>query len=101
MAERNGLPGDMKIKGLLGVAPDLTNSAEFSPGTPKSWALIFMINEEDALTGRPAGTLGWSCQSLLLDRSGQRCQQLPGDTDLPLCRPGLGWRLPGFRENRP
>ena len=27
---------------------------------PKSWALTFMINEEDAPTGRPAGALGWA-----------------------------------------
>ena len=27
---------------------------------PKSWALTFMINEEDAPTGRPAGSLGWA-----------------------------------------
>jgi methyl acetate hydrolase len=27
---------------------------------PKSWGLTFMINEEDAPTGRPAGALAWA-----------------------------------------
>jgi methyl acetate hydrolase len=59
MAERNGL-GEMKIKGLPAVIPALTNYAEFFPGMPKSWALTFMINDEDAPTGRPAGALAWA-----------------------------------------
>ena len=58
-AEQNGL-GDMKIKGLPGVIPALSNYAEFFPGMPKSWALTFMINDEDAPTGRPAGSLAWA-----------------------------------------
>lgn len=60
MAARNGLQGDMKIKGLPGVIPNLANYAEFFPGMPKSWALTFMINEQDAPTGRPAGALAWA-----------------------------------------
>ena len=59
MAERNGL-GDLKIKALPGVIPSLSNEAEFFPGMPKSWGLTFMINEEDAPTGRPAGSLAWA-----------------------------------------
>lgn len=59
MAVRNGL-GDMKIKGLPAVIPALTNYAEFFPGMPKSWALTFMINDEKAPTGRPAGSLAWA-----------------------------------------
>ncbi len=59
MAVRNGL-GEMKIKGLPGVNPILSNYAEFFPGMPKSWALTFMINDEDAPTGRPAGALAWA-----------------------------------------
>ena len=58
-AEKNGL-GSMKIKGLPGVIPALSNYAEFFPGMPKSWALTFMINETDAPTGRPAGALAWA-----------------------------------------
>ncbi len=59
MAEKDGL-GEMKIKGLPAVNPELTNHAEFFPGMPKSWALTFMINDEDAPTGRPAGSLAWA-----------------------------------------
>ncbi len=59
MAEKNGL-GDKKIHMLPGVIPSLSNDAEFFPGMSKSWALSFMINDEEAPTGRPAGALGWA-----------------------------------------
>jgi methyl acetate hydrolase len=59
MAVQNGL-GDLKIKALPGVIPSLSNVAEFFPGMPKSWALSFMINDEAAPTGRPAGALAWA-----------------------------------------
>ena len=58
MAE-NGL-GTRKIKPFKGVIPTLSNDAEFFPGMPKSWGYTFMINDEDAPTGRPAGPLGWA-----------------------------------------
>ena len=51
---------DMKIKKLPGVIEELSNDAEFFPGMPKSWGYTFMINDEDAPTGRPAGELGWA-----------------------------------------
>jgi methyl acetate hydrolase len=60
LAAKNGLSGGMKIKGLPAVNPELTNYAEFFPGMPKTWALTFMINDEDAPTGRPAGSLAWA-----------------------------------------
>ncbi len=59
MAAQNHL-GSLKIKGLPGVIPSLSNDAEFFPGMPKSWALTFMINDEAAPTGRPAGALAWA-----------------------------------------
>jgi len=59
MAEKNHL-GDKKIKLLPGVIRSLSNDAEFFPGLPKSWALTFMVNDEAAPTGRPAGALGWA-----------------------------------------
>jgi methyl acetate hydrolase len=59
LAEKNGL-GEMKIKGLPGVIPSLSNYAEFFPGQPKSWALSFMVNDVEAPTGRPAGALAWA-----------------------------------------
>ena len=59
MAEKNGL-GDKKIHMLPGVIASLSNDAEFFPGQSKSWALSFMVNDEKAPTGRPAGALGWA-----------------------------------------
>ena len=59
MAEKNGL-GDKKVKLLPGVIAALSNDAEFFPGLSKSWALSFMVNDEPAPTGRPAGALGWA-----------------------------------------
>ncbi len=59
MAAQNQL-GEKKIKMLPGVVPELSNDAEFFPGMPKSWALTFMLNDEDAPTGRPAGALAWA-----------------------------------------
>lgn len=73
MAVRNHLPEGMHIGMLPGVPatptasailpvsqPRLSNDAEFFPGMPKTWALTFMINEEAAPTGRPAGSLAWA-----------------------------------------
>jgi methyl acetate hydrolase len=60
MAARNHLPAGMHIKMLPGVNPAYSNDAEFFPGMPKTWALSFMINTEDAPTGRPAGSLAWA-----------------------------------------
>lgn len=59
MAEKNHL-GDKKITMLPGVIPSLSNDAEFFPGQPKSWSYSFMVNDEEAPTGRPAGALGWA-----------------------------------------
>jgi len=59
MAERNHL-GNNKVTPITGVIPALCNDAEFFPGQSKSWALTFMINDEEAPTGRPAGALGWA-----------------------------------------
>ncbi|MDH4652608.1 MULTISPECIES: serine hydrolase [unclassified Pseudomonas] len=58
-AEMNGLES-LKIKALPGVIPNISKTAEFFPGMPKSWALSFMVNEQDAPTGRPAGSLAWA-----------------------------------------
>jgi methyl acetate hydrolase len=59
MAERNHL-GQLKVTMLPGVIPSLSNDAEFFPGQSKSWSLPFMVNDEEAPTGRPAGALGWA-----------------------------------------
>ncbi|MET4291191.1 methyl acetate hydrolase [Bradyrhizobium sp. LB8.2] len=59
MAEKNHL-GSNKVTAITGVITSLANDAEFFPGQSKSWALSFMINDEQAPTGRPAGALGWA-----------------------------------------
>lgn len=59
MAAQNQL-GRLKIAPLPGVIPALSHDAEFFPGIPKSWAFTFMVNDEEAPTGRPAGALGWA-----------------------------------------
>lgn len=52
--------GDCRVSMLKTVMPPLSNDAEFFPGMSKTWGLSFMINEEDAPTGRPAGSLAWA-----------------------------------------
>jgi methyl acetate hydrolase len=59
MMEQNGL-GSKKIPAFRGVIPTLSNDADFFPGISKSWGYSFMINDEQAPTGRPAGALGWA-----------------------------------------
>jgi methyl acetate hydrolase len=50
----------MIIKRLPSANPGVTHDAEFFPGQRKSWGLTFMVNDEDAPTGRPAGSIGWA-----------------------------------------
>jgi methyl acetate hydrolase len=52
--------GELKVKALPGVIPALSNDAEFFPGLSKSWSYTFMVNDEDAPTGRPAGSIAWA-----------------------------------------
>jgi methyl acetate hydrolase len=59
-AVRNGLQAHQKVTMLPGVIPALSNDAEFFPGLKKSWSYTFMVNDEDAPTGRPAGAIGWA-----------------------------------------
>ena len=59
-AVRNGLQPNQKVTMLPGVIPTLSNDAEFFPGIKKSWSYTFMVNDEDAPTGRPAGAIGWA-----------------------------------------
>jgi methyl acetate hydrolase len=57
MMAQNGL-GPLKIKSLPGAMPSFSHEAEFFPGMPKSWGYSFMINDEQAPTGRPARWAG-------------------------------------------
>lgn len=59
MASQNAM-GALKVTMLPGIMSHLSNDAEFFPGMPKSWGLSFMINDHDAPTGRPAGSLAWA-----------------------------------------
>ncbi|MGB3244102.1 MAG: serine hydrolase domain-containing protein [Sulfitobacter sp.] len=52
--------GDVRVEMLHTTNSDRSLDAEFFPGLEKSWGLSFMINEEDAPTGRPAGSLAWA-----------------------------------------
>jgi len=59
-AVRNGLEAHQTVTMLPGIIPTLSNDAEFFPGLKKSWSYTFMVNDEDAPTGRPAGAIGWA-----------------------------------------
>ncbi|WP_299204396.1 serine hydrolase domain-containing protein [uncultured Tateyamaria sp.] len=59
MAAQNHL-GQRKITPFKGVIPSLSNDAEFFPGQSKSWSYTFMVNDDQAPTGRPAGAIGWA-----------------------------------------
>jgi methyl acetate hydrolase len=56
---RSGLDGQ-QVTMLRSAEPALSLDAEFFPGQRKSWAYSFMVNDEAAPTGRPAGSLGWA-----------------------------------------
>lgn len=56
---RNAM-GDQRVTVLKTVMPAVSQDAEFFPGLPKSWGLTFMINDEDAPTGRTKGSLAWA-----------------------------------------
>ncbi|WP_287187473.1 serine hydrolase [Rhodovulum sp.] len=60
MAVQNGLQPHQKVVMLPGVIPSLSNDAEFFPGLRKGRSLTFMVNQEEAPTGRPAGAIGWA-----------------------------------------
>jgi methyl acetate hydrolase len=57
-AARDGLDG-LKVPPLPTVAPRLSGEINFFPGQSKSWAYSFLVNDEDAPTGRSAGSLAW------------------------------------------
>ncbi|MBA3479073.1 MAG: beta-lactamase family protein [Lautropia sp.] len=56
---RNSM-GNIKVTMLKTAVPSATNDAEFFPGMPKNWSLSFMINEQEAPTGRSPGSLAWA-----------------------------------------
>jgi methyl acetate hydrolase len=56
---RNAM-GNVRVVMLKTTNPARSEDAEFFPGLPKSWGLTFMINEEQAPTGRSPGSLAWA-----------------------------------------
>ena len=52
--------GGMAIRCLTSTSRSVTHDAEFFPGLLKTWGLTFMVNDEVAPTGRPAGSIGWA-----------------------------------------
>ncbi|WP_182792162.1 serine hydrolase [Paracoccus sp. MC1854] len=52
--------GENRVSMLTTYDPSRSADAEFFPGLEKTWGLSFMINEEVAPTGRPAGSLAWA-----------------------------------------
>jgi len=59
LMSRNAM-GELRVTKLPGIRTSLSLDAEFFEGTPKTWGLTFMINEAEAHTGRPAGSLAWA-----------------------------------------
>ena len=52
--------GDCRVVELKSYDTKRSLDVEFFPGVPKTWGLTFMVNEQDAPTGRPAGSLAWA-----------------------------------------
>lgn len=52
--------GTSRVTPLRTVIPPFSNDADFFPEIPKTWGFSFMINTEDAPTGRSAGSLAWA-----------------------------------------
>jgi methyl acetate hydrolase len=52
--------GDVRVTRMVTTNPALSYDAEFFPGVPKAWSAAFMMNLEDAPTGRSAGSLAWA-----------------------------------------
>lgn len=55
----NGL-GKLKVSTIKTSVPAFSHDVEFFPGQTKSWAYSFMVNDEQAPTGRNAGSLSWA-----------------------------------------
>ena len=56
MACRNNI-GDLRFINETSTNPMVSNDFEYLPGVPKTWGLGWMVNEEDAPSGRSAGSV--------------------------------------------
>ena len=52
--------GPLRVSMLHTDNKAMSLDAEFFPGLEKTWGLTFMINEQQAPTGRSAGSLAWA-----------------------------------------
>jgi methyl acetate hydrolase len=50
----------LDIPAMKTAAPGLSNDVELFPGMRKGWGLSFLINTQEAPTGRSAGSLAWA-----------------------------------------
>jgi CubicO group peptidase (beta-lactamase class C family) len=50
----------LDIPKMKTAAPGLSNDVELFPGMRKGWGLSFLINTQEAPTGRSAGSLAWA-----------------------------------------
>ena len=58
MAQNHIAPLDIPY--MKTAAPGLSNDVDLFPGMRKGWGLSFLINTQDAPTGRSAGSLAWA-----------------------------------------
>ncbi len=59
MMSRNAM-GSLRVNMLPSQNTATSLDAEFFPGVTKTWGLSFMINEDQAPTGRSPGSLSWA-----------------------------------------
>ena len=52
--------GALEVGVLKTAIPPLSNDVELFPGMSKKWGLSFLINTQQAPTGRSAGSLAWA-----------------------------------------
>ena len=52
--------GTLEVGVFRTAMPALSNDIELFPGMSKKWGLSFLINTQDAPTGRSAGSLAWA-----------------------------------------
>jgi methyl acetate hydrolase len=52
--------GPIEIGAMKSAIPGLSNDVELFPGMSKKWGLSFLINTQQASTGRSAGSLAWA-----------------------------------------
>jgi methyl acetate hydrolase len=52
--------GDLEVGRLTTAIPASSNDAEFFPGMVKRWGLGFLLNTQEAPTGRSAHSLAWA-----------------------------------------